>query len=157
MAKSLMARQRFFAPVLVRGEEDKGVRIWGFGKMAYQELLNLVLNPDYGDITDVDDGTDLVITYGKPPGAQFPQTTITPRRKSSPLTTNKKQTKDYLEQVPDITTLFEKKSPNQVQEMLDQFLLGEEDAEEVSTETKKYQNKSDTPTSVDQAFSEFGL
>jgi hypothetical protein len=157
MAKSLMARQRFFAPVLVRGEEEKGVRVWGFGKMAYQELLNLVLNPDYGDITDVDDGTDLVITYGKPPGAQFPQTTITPRRKSSPLTKTKKQTKDYLEQVPDVTTLFEKKSPNQVQEMLDQFLLGEEDAEEVSTETKKYQNKSDTPTSVDQAFSEFGL
>tara|TARA_R100000808_G_scaffold10703_1_gene28292 strand:+ start:15586 stop:16341 length:756 start_codon:yes stop_codon:yes gene_type:complete len=155
MAKSLMARQRFFAPVLVRGEEDKGVRVWGFGKMAYQELLNLVLNPDYGDITDVDDGTDLVITYGKPPGAQFPQTTITPRRKSSALTTSKKQTKEYLEQVPDFTTLFEKKSPGQVQEMLDQFLLGEEDAEEVSSETKKYKTDSDTATSVDQAFSEF--
>ena len=28
-AKQLMARQRFFAPVLVRGEEEKGVRIWG--------------------------------------------------------------------------------------------------------------------------------
>ena len=83
-AKELMARQRFFAPVLVRGEEEKGVRIWGFGKMAYQELLNLVLNPEYGDITDTETGTDLVIKYGKPPGAQFPQTTITPRRRSSP-------------------------------------------------------------------------
>jgi hypothetical protein len=78
MAKDLMARQRFFAPVLVRGEEEKGVRIWGFGKMAYQELLNLVLNPEYGDITDVETGTDLVLKYGKPPGAQFPQTTLTP-------------------------------------------------------------------------------
>ena len=27
MAKSLMARQRFFSPVIVRGEESKGVRI----------------------------------------------------------------------------------------------------------------------------------
>ena len=80
-----MARQRFFAPVLVRGEEDKGVRIWGFGKMAYQELLNLVLNPEYGDITDVETGTDLVLKYGKPPGAQFPQTSLTPRRRTSPL------------------------------------------------------------------------
>lgn len=78
MAKSLMARQRFFSPVVVRGEEDKGVRIWGYGKMAYQELLSLVLNPDYGDITDVEEGTDLVLTYGKPAGAQFPQTTLTP-------------------------------------------------------------------------------
>ena len=80
MAKDLMARQRFFAPVLVRGEEEKGVRIWGFGKMAYQELLNLVLNPEYGDITDTEAGTDLVLKYGKPAGAQFPQTTLTPLR-----------------------------------------------------------------------------
>ena len=34
MAKNLMARQRFFSPVIVRGEEDKGVRIWGYGKPA---------------------------------------------------------------------------------------------------------------------------
>lgn len=155
MAKSLMARQRFFAPVLVRGEEDKGVRVWGFGKMAYQELLNLVLNPDYGDITDVDEGTDLVITYGKPAGAQFPQTTITPRRRSSPLTDSKKQAKEYLEQVPDFTSLFEKKTAQEVQSMLDQFLLGEEDAEETSSETAKYKTSSDTSTSVDDAFSEF--
>ena len=44
LAKSLSARQRFFAPVVVRGEEEKGVRIWGFGKMAYEKLLNLVLH-----------------------------------------------------------------------------------------------------------------
>jgi hypothetical protein len=86
MAKNLGARQRFFSPVLVRGQEDQGVRLWGYGKTAYKELLNLVLNPEYGDITDVDGGTDLVITYGKPAGAQFPQTSIVPRRKSSPLT-----------------------------------------------------------------------
>ena len=81
MAKNLSARQRFFAPVVVRGEEEKGVRVWGFGKTAYAELLNLVLNPDYDDITDTETGTDLVINYGKPPGAQFPQTSITPRRR----------------------------------------------------------------------------
>ena len=81
-AKDLMARQRFFAPVVVRGEEEKGVQVWGFGKMAYQQLLELVLNPDYGDITDTDDGTDLVIKYEKPAGASFPKTTITPRRRT---------------------------------------------------------------------------
>ena len=74
MAKSLMARQRFFSPVLVRGEEDRGVRIWGYGKTVYEQLHNLVLNPEYGDITDTETGTDLVLHYGKPPGASFPQT-----------------------------------------------------------------------------------
>ena len=83
MAKNLMARQRFFSPVIVRGEEDKGVRLWGYGKMAYKELVTLALNPDYDDITDPESGTDLVINYGKPPGASFPKTSITPRRRSS--------------------------------------------------------------------------
>ena len=158
MAKNLMARQRFFAPVLVRGEEEKGVRIWGFGKMAYQELLNLVLNPEYGDITDVESGTDLVLKYGKPPGAQFPQTTIVPRRKSSPLTESDDTTSGMLDSIPDFDQVFEsaRKTPTEIQQMLDQFLLGEEDAEEVSTETTKYNSTAES-SDVDRAFAELGM
>ena len=52
LAKKLDPKMRVFAPVIVRGEEDQGVRLWGYGKTAYKELLNLVLNPEYGDITD---------------------------------------------------------------------------------------------------------
>ncbi len=153
LAKSLMARQRFFSPVIVRGEEDQGVRIWGFGKMAYQELLSLVLNPDYGDITDVSDGTDLVIKYGKPPGAQFPQTSITPRRKASPLMDDDKTSKKLLSEVPDFTSVFERKSATEVQGMLDEFIasqLSEDEVEEVSSESQKYGGDS----AIDQKFSE---
>jgi hypothetical protein len=152
MAKNLSARQRFFSPVLVRGEEGEGVRLWGYGKMAYKELLNLVLNPEYGDITDVNEGTDLVINYGKPAGAQFPQTTITPRRRPSSLAKTDEEIKSMLDQIPDYSTVFERKTPAQVQAMLDEFLLGEEDAEDVSSEASKY-NSNET-NSVDQAFKE---
>ena len=152
MAKSLNARQRFFSPVLVRGEEEEGARVWGYGKMAYQELLNLVLNPDYGDITDTDDGTDLLMKYGKPPGASFPQTSLTPRRRSSALADDKAKVREILDQVPDFAKLFESKTGPEIQAMLDEFLLGEEDAEDASTETKKYSN---TETdAVDKAFAE---
>ena len=153
MAKNLSARQRFFAPVVVRGEEDQGVRLWGFGKMAYKELLNLVLNPEYGDITDVNEGTDLTINYGKPAGAQFPQTTITPRRKPSSLFESEEKIAEALSQIPDYNTVFERKTPEQVQSMLDEFLLGEEDAESVSTESSRYNNSSQKST-VDKAFEE---
>jgi len=157
MAKSLTARQRFFAPVIVRGEEDEGVRLWGFGKTAYQELLNLVLNPDYGDITDITEGTDLVLVYGKPPGAQYPQTNITPRRKTSHLSKDEATTAKWLEEIPDYDGLFEAKSSDEIKAILDEFLLADEDAEAVSTETAKYGSSTsggDTATSVDQAFSE---
>ncbi len=153
MAKSLSARQRFFAPVIVRGEEDQGVRVWGFGKMAYQELLNLVLNPDYGDITDVDEGTDLVIKYGKPAGAQFPQTTITPRRKASAMVDNAKKAKEMLNSIPDFTTLFERKTAQEVQVMLEEFIasrLDDEGVEEASSESQKYGGDS----AIDDKFSE---
>ena len=154
MAKSLNARQRFFTPVIVRGQEEEGVKLWGYGKTAYKELLNLVLNPEYGDITDVDEGTDLVINYGKPAGAQFPQTTITPRRRSSPLSDSSDTTAGLLDSIPDFDEVFEsaRKTPSEIQQMLDEFLLGEEDAESVSTETNKYQSTS--KNNVDAAFEE---
>ena len=156
MAKSLSARQRFFSPVVVRGQEKDGVMVWGFGRNAYSELLNLVLNPDYGDITDKDEGTDLVITYGKAPGMTFPQTTITPRRKSSPLAETKKETKEFLDSIPDFDGLFERKSAQDVQSMLDEYLLSEEDAEDASTESTRYGNTTSESTTerstVDPAF-----
>jgi hypothetical protein len=39
MANQLRAKQRFFSPVIVRGEEEKGVRLWGYSKTVYQKLL----------------------------------------------------------------------------------------------------------------------
>ena len=155
MAKNLNARQRFFSPVLVRGQEEKGVRLWGFGKTAYKELLNLVLNPEYGDITGVHEGTDLVINYGKPPGAQFPQTTIVPRRKSSPLAKTDDDIAALLDSIPDFDEVFEsaRKTPSEIQQMLDEYLLGEDDAEDLSTETTKYETSSPA-SDVDKAFDE---
>ena len=154
MAKNLMARQRFFSPVIVRGEEEKGVRIWGYGKMAYKELISLALNPDYGDITDPESGTDLVIKYGKPPGAQYPQTNITPRRHPSQLSEDPDQTADWVNGVPDFDAAHAaaRKTPAEVGQMLDEWLAGEVDASE-GPETERYGSPPNN-TSVDQKLNE---
>jgi len=153
LAKKLGARQRFFTPVIVRGQEDQGVRIWGYGKMAYKELLSLVLNPDYGDITDPAEGTDLTINYGKPPGAQFPQTSITPRRKTSALSDDEDQVHTWLDSVPNFEEHFVRKTPQEVRTMLDEFLLTQDDAEEVSNESSRYGSGGST-SATDKAFKE---
>jgi hypothetical protein len=150
MAKNLMARQRFFSPVIVRGEEEKGVRLWGYGKMAYRELLNLVLNPDYDDITDPATGTDLVIRYGKPAGAAFPQTHISARRRSSPVFENDNdgsRAADALDSIPDFEEVFveSRKTPEEVGRMLDEWLSGESDGRE---DIEKY--GSDAKSKVDE-------
>ena len=59
MLKNYFPKLRVFAPVVVRGEEDKGVRFWEFGKMVYQELLGVMSDEDYGDITDISKGRDI--------------------------------------------------------------------------------------------------
>ena len=123
MAKSLFVRQRFFSPVIVRGEEGVGVKVWGYGKTIYETLLGLVLNPDYGDITDVDTGVDLSLTYTLPKtkGA-FPTTNLVPKRKSSAIDRDKKVVKAILESIPDIESQFQRKSTKDVQAILESFL-----------------------------------
>ena len=156
-AKNLMARQRFFSPVIVRGEEDKGVRIWGYGKTVYQQLINLVCNPDYGDITDPETGTDLTLHYGKPAGATFPQTKLTPRRRSSALVEDADQTAKFLDSVPEFDTVFDRKTSDEVGQILDSFLLGTSETEAASTETTRYNNNTDTNSGgvdVESAFEE---
>jgi len=153
LAKSFFARQRFFSPVLVRGEEESGVRVWGYGKMAYESLLNLVLNPEYGDITDTEAGTDLILNYGKPAGAQFPQTKLQPRRNPSELCTNitEEQCSELLDSIPDFDSLFERKTTADVETLLDEYLASDDTAEGASSETTQY-NTDSAATSVDEAF-----
>ena len=46
LAKKLYPKLRTTAAVIVRGEEDKGVRFWSFSKMVYQDLLKLMLDAE---------------------------------------------------------------------------------------------------------------
>lgn len=153
MAKSLFAKQRFFSPVLVRGGEKEGVKVWGFGKMAYQKLLNIVLDPDYGDITDAEEGNDLKVLYEKHSGASFPTTDIRPRPRKTPLCDEAvggdDRCAELLESVPSFDNLFERRSTEAVQEILDTFLNAEEGKSEVEIGVAK-----DPADAVENAFNE---
>jgi len=153
MAKKYFVKQRFYSPVLVRGEEDQGVKIWGYSKTIYEDLLKLAMNPDYGDITDIKSGTDIILSK-KITGRQFPEITFQPRRKSSHLCgdMSEEQCKKILESIPDFSTLFDKKSTEDVKEILDEALLGGEDDANVKEDIEKYGNKE--ISKVDQALNE---
>ena len=154
-AKKLFARKRYYSPVLVRGNEADGVKIWAYGKTAYETLLGYVLDPDYGDITDPETGTDIKLTYSIPgtPGS-FPKTTLQPRRRPSVLCDDAiADCQDLIDSVPDIDNLFDVKTVEQVQELLDGYLSSDGSAEASSSETKKYNTSNGE--SVDQAFAAF--
>jgi hypothetical protein len=155
MAKKFLARQRFFSPVVVRGEEKDGVKIWGYGKNVYQDLLSLTLNPEYGDITDAMTGTDLNLLTTKAPGQQFPTTKLTPARNASKLCQGTdEECRDLMDSVPDFSTIHDRKTSAEVSAALDDFLAGtnDRDAESDSSETVKYAPKA--TNSVDAAFAD---
>lgn len=135
-AKNLFARNRYYSPILVRGMESEGVKVWAYGKTAYQMLLGYVLDPDYGDITDPETGTDIVLNYDIPgtPGS-FPKTTLKPRRRPSILCDDAvADCATLLESIPEIEALFERKTGIELQTILDAYHEGEPPAQ-ASTDT----------------------
>ena len=157
LAKSMFVKQRYFAPVVVRGEEDKGVRAWGFGKNAYEDLIGMVLNPEYGDITDIEDGTDLNLKYKKGNGKdEFAKTKLQARRNTSPLCNDEnggpERCTELLENIPDFDNLLarNRKSSSETQQALDEFLADEAAGGDTVV---KYDNTGET-SSVDAAFKE---
>ena len=128
--------------------------MWGYGKTAYELLLGYILDPDYGDITDIESGTDITLTYTKPskPGA-YPQTTLKPRRHTSALLEDSERIPGVLDNIPEFSTLFERLTTQDVENMLDAFLSDDESTESRSHESVMYNNTNEV-NSVDAAFNE---
>lgn len=133
-AKEMFVRERFFSFVIVRGKEDEGVKLWGYGKRVYEKLLSFMLDPDYGDFTDVESGRDIKVNVTKTPGKSFNDTDVSLRPKESVMC---EEPEKALEAIPDFNSLFERKTTAEVQTILDQSILGDE-PEEASTESEHY-------------------
>ena len=130
LAKKLYPKMRSYAPVIVRGEEDKGVRLWAFGKMVYQSLLNIMLDEDYGDITDPGEGRDVKVVCSKTPGRMWATTEVRPRGKQTNLSSNASQMKEWLSNIPDLDELYECKSYDELEKIVNDWLNSDDDDSE---------------------------
>jgi hypothetical protein len=141
-AKKMEPKLRTFVPVLVRGEEGEGVRFWGFGKTVYQEILGYIADPDYGDITDPNEGRDIVveIVSAEDSGTSYPVTTIRVKPKESALTDNKETTDKFLNEQKNITELYSELSYAELKNVLESWLnpsAGGDDESVESTSTEE--------------------
>lgn len=87
LAKKLDPKVRYFAPIVVRGREDEGVKVWQFGKELYETFLQLAVDDEVGDYTDVASGRDIkLVTVGpEVTGTKYNRTTASPSMKVTPL------------------------------------------------------------------------
>jgi hypothetical protein len=132
LAKKLEPKMRVFAPVIVRGEEDKGVRLWEFGKEIYQSLLSLAADEDIGDFTDIMEGRDMKIETVGPEttGTEYNKSRIMPALKTSPLCNDNDELNKWLETQPDPTSFSKRYTFEEIKQFLAEWLNPEEEAKE---------------------------
>ena len=141
----------------------------GNGTSAIQAESNLTFDGNHLDITNGhlvlpygeinDSGTDLNLQYGKPAGASFPQTNIQPSRRTTAMCQDLSgpECQELLEKIPEFDSLFEKKSSDEIRQLVQQAMTEGADAEEVSSETRvtasdTAKTAANTVSSVDGAF-----
>ena len=170
LAKQIDPKMRYFAQVLVRGEEDMGVRLWEFGKNIYQQFLNIAEDEDYGDYTNVANGFDFTVNVekGDMNGRDVLKiVSVSPKRKESPLSENASVVEGWLENQNNILDLQKpfKKDFDALKQTLQNFLNPEEEEDEIVSENASdfdsdlkeepksnysLSTKKDTKTSVDK-------
>jgi len=119
LAKKIEPKARYFAPVVIRGEEDKGVRLWQFGKEVYETFLQMAVDEEVGDFTDVMSGRDIKVTTVE--GNPYNRTTVAPSMKNS-ATGESDQVQEWLDNQPNPMEVFKRYSFEEMKQSLQNWL-----------------------------------
>ena len=144
LAKQLDPKMRVFAPVVVRGEEDKGVRLFEFSKTIYMELLSIADDEDYGDFTDVAEGFDFVVNASKVQDRPGFALSLRPKPKQTPLSSDASQITTWLDNQPILLEERYKYTYDKLKEELQNFISGGEEKEDdiISEPTSGFEDDS---------------
>tara|TARA_R100001443_G_scaffold1592_1_gene5744 strand:- start:2 stop:745 length:744 start_codon:yes stop_codon:yes gene_type:complete len=151
--KRIEPKMRTFVPVVVRGEENEGVKFWGFGKTVYQELLGIIADPDYGDISDATTGRDIVVERQTPAeaGNQYGKTTIRVKPNVTALSDDSNSLTKLLDEQPDIKELYNEPTFDELKEHLSNF-LNPSDSTEETTEKEPEMVTTEASSNVEDDF-----
>lgn len=138
LAKKLDPKTRIFAPVVIRGQEDEGVKLWQFGKEVYQEFLNMAADDEIGDFTDIAGGRDIKLSTVGPEttGTPYNKTSIGPSLKTSPLHTDATLVESLMNDQADPMKVFKPLSYDEMKVALQEWLApeGSEEEGEITSE-----------------------
>lgn len=155
IGRKLEPKMRTYVPILVRGQEEEGVKFWGMGKQVYEAILAIIADPDYGDITDLRNGRDIAVEFipKEKTGKSFPETKIRAKPNVTPaFDPSDTSLKEKIKNQPKVTELYPELSYEQLTVVLDEWLnaskeeneVVDEDTDAASTETSS-EESSDAP------------
>ena len=139
LSKKLEPKMRIFAPVIVRGEEDKGVRLWEFGKEIYMQLLGIADDEDYGDYTDINEGRDFTLeaVTGDIGGRQGLKSSIRIKPKTTSLSSDASLIQTFLKEQPVLLEIQRKMEFDALKEVLQNWLSPEDAAGEIDEDEEE--------------------
>ena len=155
VAKKLFARERYYTPVVIRGQEDIGVKVFGYSSKMYNKMLDWVADEaDQGtaNFLDTDNGFDILVrrTPAAGPGA-FPTTEIDLARNTSALTDDGNFEDHLYNNMPVIEELWGTPTFDEIDTMLKAWLGEGSDPETVATESTRYGNQEQANDTVRNA------
>jgi hypothetical protein len=152
--KRIEPKMRTFVPVVVRGEESEGVKFWGFGKTVYQELLGIIADPDYGDISDSTTGRDIVVERQTPAeaGNQYGKTTIRVKPNVTSLSEDSNLLEKLLDEQPELKELYNEPTFDELKSHLSNFLNPSDATDETSTESEPEMVTTEASSNVEDDF-----
>lgn len=133
LSGKLYPKLRVYVPVIVRGEESKGVRLWDFGTLIHKVLLSLAEDEDIGDYTDPINGYDMIVE--KTPGNPYAETAVRIKPKVVPLSTDANQAEQWLKNQPNPLESFKQYDYEFIKNKLEAY-LSPEGEEAPATATK---------------------
>jgi hypothetical protein len=137
LANKISPKTRYFAPVIVRGEESQGVRLWEVGKLVNDQLMGIASDEDYGDFTDITDGRDFTVEAIEDviAGRKGIKCTLRPKPKSTPISDDAALVTKSLEEQPDILAINRKYTYDALKDILQKWLSPEDESTPEATPT----------------------
>ena len=139
--KNLTPRERYYAPIIVRGEEEKGVQIWELNGRLVKDIYSILAHPDYKDenLMDPEKGYDFTVMVSPTDktfnGNAVKEIKLQPRRKPSPLAEKDADREKFIAGIPNLEAYFKAqvKSEEQMAAMLENFLNSSDSGSSVET------------------------
>ena len=137
LASKLKATRKIYVNTISRDDDEETPKVLPIGVTVLKGLLEAICDPDYGDITDPDEGRDVTITR-KGEGMKTEYSVLIKPKAS--IVSDELSASEIEDEMTDLDSLFVKKSYEELQDILNGESL--EDDEEDEEDNDSYDDMS---------------
>jgi hypothetical protein len=126
LAKKLFPQLCICAAIIDRAAEDEGPQLFVMDKKQAAKIVGYILDAEYGDVTDINNGFDLKLIVKETDrvwqGQKVKEATIEAARKESPLSADKSKVEKWLKSLPNVDDYYKPKTTDEIKAQFEEWL-----------------------------------